>query len=131
MPTYVKIIRATDFMVATAKGRVDFEQSRRLLSTVASASTEVPAQGILLDMRGADAQLSATQLWRLAAELGSSQEMPSGKIAVVCRLSQTSRAAFFALCAQNRGLPVNEFSTFEDAVKWLSVEEDGALEMTL
>ena len=132
MPTHVKIIRASDFVVATAKGQIDFEQSKQLLATVASASAKLDAHDVLLDMRGAEAQLSATELWHLAAELGGgSRATPLGKIAVVCRLSQTSRAAFFALCAQNRGLPVSEFSTFEEAVDWLSADRDDALETTL
>jgi hypothetical protein len=122
MPTHVEIIRATDFLVATPKGQVDFESSKRLLTTIASASASLVAHEVLLDMRSAQPKLSATDLWYLAVELGNQRTAFAGKIAVVCSLSGAGRAAFFALCAQNRGFPVGAFTSFEEAVEWLSAD---------
>jgi hypothetical protein len=102
MPTHVKIIRATDFLIATPKGQVDFETSKRLLVTVASASATLLAHEILLDMRSAQSELSATDLWHLAAELSRRRTAFPGKIAVLCGLNGSGQAAFFALCAQNK-----------------------------
>jgi hypothetical protein len=119
MPIDVKIIRATDFLIATPTGRVDFESSKRLLATIASASARLVAHELLLDMRGAQPELSATDLWSLAAELGPGRAAVTGKIAVLCRLNGSNQGAFFALCAQNRGFPVSAFTSFEDAVEWL------------
>jgi hypothetical protein len=119
MPTNVKIIRATEFLIATPQGQVDFEKSKRLLTTITSASADLVAHEILLDMRGAQPDLSATDLWHLAAELSRRPTAFPGKIAVLCPLSGSGQASFFALCAQNRGLPVRAFTSFEDAVEWL------------
>jgi hypothetical protein len=122
MPTQVKIIRASDFLVVTPKGQVDFEKSKRLLMTIGSASATLVAHEILLDMRSAQSELSATDLWHLAAELSRRRRAFPGKIAVLCRFSGSGQAAFFALCAQNRGFPVSAFTSFEDAVEWLSAD---------
>ncbi len=110
---------ASDFLIATPQGQIDFPSSKRLLFEVASASADLVAQNILLDMRNAHSELSATELWKLAAEPGRRHSQFSGKIAVLCRLTGTSQAAFFALCAENRGLPVRAFASFEQAVEWL------------
>ena len=122
MPTHVKIIRATDFLIATPKGQVDFENSKRLLMTIASGSVSLVANEILLDMRSAQSELSAADLWDLAAQLSRRRTAFPGKIAVLCSLRISAQAAFFALCAQNRGFPVSAFTTFEDAIKWLSAD---------
>ena len=126
MPTHVKIIRPSDFLIATPTGQIDFENSKRLLMTVASATATLDAHEILLDMRHARSELSASDLWHLAAELSRCPDAFPGKIAVVCRHS--GQAAFFALCAQNRGFPVNAFTSFEDAVEWFSADGPGHLE---
>ena len=122
MPTDVKIIRATDFLIATPRGQVDYESSKRLLMTIASATATLAAHEILLDMRSARAELSATDLWDLAAKLSRRRSAVPGKIAVLCRLGGAGPATFFALCAQNRGFPVSAFTSFEDAVEWLSAD---------
>jgi hypothetical protein len=119
MPTHVKIIRANDFLIATPQGQIDFESSKRILLKVASASANQVAHEILLDMRNAQSVLSATDLWHLASELSRRHALFRGKIAVLCRLSGTNQATFFALCAQNRGFPVRAFTSFEEAVEWL------------
>jgi hypothetical protein len=119
MPTHLKIIHAADFLIATPEGQIDFEKSKQLLLQVASASATLVAPEILLDVRHAQSELSATDLWHLAAELSYRRTAFRGKIAVLCRATATSQATFFTLCAQNRGYPVRAFTSFEDAVTWL------------
>ncbi len=128
MPVNDKIIRATDFLIATPTGQVDFEKSKRLLLTIASAATNLVAHEILLDMRSAQSKLSATDVWILAAELSRRRTAFPGKIAVLCRLNGSGQAAFFALCAQNRGFPVRAFTSFENALEWLSADQPQVLE---
>ena len=119
MPAQVKIIRASDFLIATPQGQIDYEASKRLLLTLGSASAGLVAHEVLLDLRSAQSGLSATDLWHLAAELSRSHTPFVCKIAILCRMTGSSQASFFALCAQNRGLPVRAFTSFEDAVEWL------------
>jgi hypothetical protein len=129
MPTQVRIIRATEFLIVTATGSIDFERTQRLLAKVASASTPGPHK-TLLDMREAHSALSATGLWNLALEVSRNHTPFHGKIAVLCRASGGGQADFFALCAQNRGFPVRAFTSFEEAINWL-VEGGPVLEETV
>ncbi|MBV8573589.1 MAG: hypothetical protein JOZ58_00920 [Acetobacteraceae bacterium] len=122
MPTHVQIIRASDFLIATPKGQLDFPKSKKLLTSLVSASTAMIAHEVLLDVRSTQVELSATDLWHLAAGLGRRGTEFPDKIAVVCRSSGAGRAEFFALCARNRGFPVGAFTSFEGAVEWLSAD---------
>ena len=51
MPTNVRVIRANDFIRATAEGQVDFENSRKALIEVAHATASLTDYEILLDIR--------------------------------------------------------------------------------
>jgi hypothetical protein len=130
MANHVKIIRAKDFLIATPQGQVDFEKSKCLLKAIAFASTSPVAHEVLLDMRKSKTDLSATNLWNLAAELSRGYRTFRGRIAVLSDLRGSGKAAFFALCAQNRGYPVSAFTSFEEAVEWLTVEGATLLEYT-
>jgi hypothetical protein len=128
MPTQVKIIRASEFLIATPHGQIDFASSKRLLLTIASNTADVASQKLLLDMRDTQSELSAADLWHLAEELSRRHTVFRGKIAVLCRSTGANQGAFFALCAQNRGFPVNAFTSFEEAVEWLLTDEPQLLE---
>ena len=130
MPTQVRIIRATEFLIVTATGEIDFERSQRLLGKVASAWTAPGPHETLLDMRETHSALSATDVWNLAVGLSRHATPFHGKMAVLCRANAGGQADFFALCAQNRGFPVRAFSSFEDAIDWL-VEGGPVLEETV
>lgn len=63
--------------------------------------------------------MSIGDLWYLAAEVSKLRQAFSGRTAVLCPLDEFDSAGFFALCAQNRGLQVRAFASFEDAMEWL------------
>jgi hypothetical protein len=69
MPTQLRIIHATDFLIATPQGQVDFENSKRILLKLAAATNGDGSHEILLDVRKANTAFSATDLWRLAREV--------------------------------------------------------------
>ena len=119
MPTNIRIIHAHDFIKATPEGTLDLENSKKLLVEIAADSSTSGDHEILLDTRKAQSELSAADLWYLAAELISFRKALSRKTAVLCPLKQFDRAGFFAICAQNRGLNVRAFTSFEDAFEWL------------
>jgi len=119
MPTQIKIIRASEFIIATPQGQVDLEKSKQLLVKIALASATLSAHEILLDIRKSGQELSAIDLWQLAAELSDRRTVFAGKIAILCQLNHSNLADFFALCAQNRGFPVKAFTSYEQAVEWL------------
>ena len=119
MPTNIRIIQARDFIKATPEGHLDLEGSKKLLMEIASVSAPSADHEILLDTRKARLEMSASALWHLAAELSNLRKAFSGKTAVLCPLERFDTAEFFALCAQNRGLQVRAFTSFEDAIEWL------------
>jgi len=122
MSINVRIIYGHDFIKASPEGHLDFEKSKRLLIEIASASTALVDYEIILDTREAQPEMSITDLWYLAAELSNLREAFSRKTAVLCPLEGFNHAGFFALCAQNRGFQVQPFTSFEDAINWLTQE---------
>jgi hypothetical protein len=119
MPTNIRIIHARDFILATPKGKLDREEAKKVLMDVASTSASSAEYEILLDIRKAELEVSATDLWYLVADLGNLRKAFSRKTAVLCPVARFDRAEFFTLCAQNRGFHVRAFTSFENAIKWL------------
>jgi len=120
MPTNVRIIHAHDFIKTTPEGQLNLERSKKELVEVASASAPLVDYGIILDTRKAEVAMSVTELWLLAAELTKFRKAFSRNTAVLCPLEKFDYAEFFALCAKNRGLQVRAFTSFEDAIEWLT-----------
>jgi hypothetical protein len=119
MATNIRIIRAHDFIRATPEGQLDLEKSKKLLMEIATASAPLVDYEIIVDTRKAQVEMSVGALWHLAAELSNLRKVFSRKTAVLCPLERFDEAEFFALCAQNRGLQVMAFTSFEDAIEWL------------
>ena len=120
MPTNIRIIHAHDFIRAAPEGQLDLEKSHKGLMEIASASAGLADYEIILDTRKAQIEMSATDLWYLAAELSKLRgTFFRHKMAVLCPLVEFDQAEFFALCAKNRGFQVMAFTSFEDAIEWL------------
>jgi len=71
LPTDIRIIHAHDFIKATPEGKLDFAKTKKLLMEIASTSAPLSEYDILLDTRKAQSEMSVTDLWYLAAELGN------------------------------------------------------------
>jgi hypothetical protein len=125
MPTNIRIIHAHEFIKATPEGQLDLDQAKEILREIVSAEGPSFDYDVILDVRKAQPKLSTADLWNLAAELDNLRKAFSRKTAVLCPLEGFDRAGFFALCAQNRGVKVKAFSSFEDAINWLiGIEPD-------
>ncbi len=116
----VRIIHARDFVKAAPEGKLDFEKSKNLLAEIASAASSLGDYEIILDTRKAQVEISVTGLWYLAVELSNLRKTFSRRTAVLCPSEGFNNAEFFALCAQNRGLRVSAFTSFEDGIEWLT-----------
>jgi hypothetical protein len=124
MPTDIGIISAHDFARATAYGEFDLGMSKKALIEVASATTHLVNYRILLDTRKAQIQIPVVELWHLARELSN-----LGKAFYQETAGSTERfaaAAFFALCGQNPGFRIQTFTSFKDAIDWLTGMEPHA-----
>jgi hypothetical protein len=123
MPANIRIVHAHDFVKANLEGKLDLEESKKLLLEVALAAAPLIDYDIILDTRNTESEMSMTDLWYLAAEVSnnfSKAFSKSLKTAVLCPVERFDFAGFFALCAQNRGLQVNAFTSFTDAYEWLT-----------
>lgn len=119
MPTNIKIIHAHEFLRATPEGKLDFNAMENVLKEIASAEAPAFNYDVILDTRKTQSVLSVAELWHLAAELSSLRKAFSRKTAVLCPEERFDSAQFFALCAQNRGLQIMAFTSFEAAIDWL------------
>jgi len=126
MVTKIQVIHAHDFLRATPEGRLDFEASRTLLVDLVAASAALGDHDVVLDTRDMQSAMSAGELWYLALELARHGGALGRKKAVLCPRARFENAEFFALCAQNRGLNVRAFTSYEEAVEWFAAKDADA-----
>jgi hypothetical protein len=123
----IRVVHAHDFIKATPEGKLDFEETNKLLIEIVAASACLEDYNIILDTRKAQSTISVNELWVLASNLGSSFlkefHMPQ-KTAVLCPAERFNHAEFFAVCANNRGFNVSAFTSVENAYEWL-IEDRG------
>jgi hypothetical protein len=123
MPANVKVIRAHEFVRARPGGVLNLEASEQLLLDIARAAEGRDNVEILIDTRQAEGQLGASDLWFLADRLGRHRHAFSGKTAVLCPMARFDRARFFSLLAESKGFDVEAFTSYEEAMAWLSGDE--------
>jgi len=125
MAANLRIISLRDFLKLAPQGSQDFKTLKQALSEAASVKGAFLDYDLLVDTRGAEVQLSVTDIWELAKFLatiiraGTSKSFMA-KIAILCPAEKFDHATFFSLCAQNRALNVRAFTSFEDTFEWLS-----------
>ena len=122
MPANIRIIHAHDFIKADPEGKLDLKESKKLLMEVAKVAAPLLDYDIVLDTRKTQSEMSVTDLWYLAAEISDDFRKAfsrSLKTAVLCPTDRFDHAAFFALCAQNRGFQVGAFTSPAEAYEWL------------
>jgi len=120
MARHIRIINARDFVSAKPDGLLNLEESEQLLREVASISDPLEEFDILVDTREAASTLSATDLWYLADRLVRYPRTFSGRTAILCPTERFDHASFFALCAENKGVEMQAFTSYEEAMTWLS-----------
>jgi hypothetical protein len=126
MPATMTIIRGRDFLQTTPEGELDLESSMVLLEAVAVARTPPKDFDILLDLRRVQWRLGTLDIYELAANLASHSELRRTKIAVlVLPGPDFDNALFFETCSVNRGMTVDAFTNFEDAIQWFFTRETG------
>jgi hypothetical protein len=120
MARNIRIINARDFLTAKPDGVLNLEEGEQLLRDVVNVSQPLDEFDILLDTREALSNLSASDLWFLADLLGRFPETFGGKIAILCPRDRLDHASYFALCGQNKGIAMQAFTSYEDAMTWLN-----------
>ncbi|MFH1313187.1 MAG: hypothetical protein ABIJ00_08150 [Candidatus Eisenbacteria bacterium] len=125
MATKVKIVRARDFLQTTTDDVLDLEASCQVLKEVAAARRPPADFDVLLDFRRAQWRLSTMDIYGLAAALAGYEDLRTSKIAVlVLPGANFDQAQFLETCSVNRGMNVDAFTNFEDAVQWFFTSVD-------
>lgn len=122
MARKIRIVNARDFVSAKPDGVLNLEESEQLLRDVVGLSDPLDKFDILVDTRDAVSVLSATDLWFLADRLVRYPKTFAGRTAILCPAERFDHASFFALCAENQGIDMRAFTSYEDAMKWLNAE---------
>jgi hypothetical protein len=118
----VKVIRARDFVRASASGEANLEKAEQLLRDIALAGSGLDDFEILVDTRDVFGMLSANDLWTLAERLARYRKTFARRTAVICPVEKFDHTRFFALCADNHGFNIQAFTSYEDAMEWLLEE---------
>jgi len=81
MPADIRVIRAQEFLRSTECGRLDLEESKRLLVEIALASPPSKHYDVLVDTRSAHSEMTVSDLLDLASELHGVRKSFAGKTA--------------------------------------------------
>lgn len=120
MELKARIVRPTDFIIATPDGVLDLGKSGDLLRKIAETSEGHGDFHILVDFRTTDIKLSTVEIWEICKGLSDYGETFKRKVAILVREdADFEKMRFFELCASNRGFKVNPFTDFEEAIMWL------------
>ena len=125
MPSNLRIIRLRDFIKVRPEGDLDFQKMKESIQEIASVPGAFVDHDVLVDTRGTESHLSVFDTWEIAKDLATAVHSgsPKGftaKIAILCTVESFDHAKFFELCAENQGLNVQAFTSFEDVFEWLS-----------
>ena len=91
----IRIIPARDFLSARADGRVDIEESLRLLREVVDALHPTEAFDVMLDTREALSNLTAAELWYLADAAGRHPRLQSCRLCILSSDQRFDHASFY------------------------------------
>ena len=124
MSTDVKIYQVKDFIRKNEAGEVDLQRSMEIIHELAVAASFHAGHNILIDMRETTiaGESSMSAILELAVEVARYKSVFKGKIANVVpgderRLSIANQ---FKACLDLQGFRYEIFTSFEDAIDWLS-----------
>jgi hypothetical protein len=131
MPWKLHIIRASDFVRLDASERLDLEASKELLRAVAKACLKRGLSSSIIDLRSLpevpQPQFTVNQIHSLVCEFADSGFDCGQRLVILCASDVHGGAKKFAFISRMRGLKVKVFTGFEQAIAWLSREEDASM----
>lgn len=123
MPRNIKVINGPEFIRAQPEGRANLDEAEAMLKEIAEAGEGLEDFHVLVDVRRVSGALEPAELWHLAQKLVSYRRTFGHRTAVLCPLEKFDNARFFALCAENKGINVHAFTSYEDAMEWLIADD--------
>lgn len=119
MATKIMIIRSVDYLSVNDNGTIEFEESKRTLSDIVEAKRPPADYEILLDFRRTQWILSTDEIFALTKVLVDKPDSFRDKIALLLLPGVSfDSAQFKELCSENKGVTVQTFTNYEDAVQW-------------
>lgn len=123
MTTNIEIIQTQDFIRAKPDGALDLKASRNLLKDLVIQFDAAGQYRVLIDTRGADVDLSSTDIFELGVALTAEPALVREKVAILVPPEEKVNAAFFETVSINRGANLRVFTDFETAITWLIMKE--------
>jgi len=124
MSSEVKIYKVKDFIRRNESGEIDFERSMQIIRELAIAASFYAGHNILVDLRETTivGESDMGTLLKLALEMARYGSVFKGKIANVVPDDEKrlSIARQFEASLQIQGFIYKVFSSFEEAINWLS-----------
>lgn len=119
MATKIMIIRSVDYLSVNDNGTIEFEESKRTLSDIVEAKRPPADYEILLDFRRTQWILSTDEIFALVKVLVDKPDSFRDKIALLLLPGVSfDSTQFKELCSENKGVTVQTFTNYEDAVQW-------------
>jgi len=120
-----------ELIVLGTDDRLDLEASEAAIGRLLSDLEQDSAKAIVFDLRAADCTLSVAEVYALVDFLSrhGSKRVLYGRLAVLLHAEASQRkAAFFALCAKNRGIEARAFNAIEEINDWLGLDASDLLD---
>jgi hypothetical protein len=120
MEIRLRVLRSHDLLSVNASGDIDYQDARRLLRVLEErdATEQLP---VLVDVRETSGGLQMLDLQRLVKELEASPLLKRRRLALLVRNDgQLVRGKFLEAHAGDRTFPLQAFTDFEEAARWLA-----------
>jgi hypothetical protein len=124
MPINIKVIHTRDFIRTKVDGSLDLSASRQILVALARMTTAPGDYHVLVDTRDAQVSLSPLDLYVLGIAVAEQPSLAQSTTALLVSLGEAERANLMALIAQKRGALLRVFTSFEEAITWLAIQEE-------
>jgi hypothetical protein len=124
MPIELQVIRASEFVCLDADELIDFDASKKALTGLARACHKRGLERAMLDLRDlpipAKPHFTTTELAALIGTFRDEGFSREQRLAVLYRYDIHGGVRYFAFFGKMRGLQVQAFREFEEALVWLS-----------
>jgi hypothetical protein len=125
VPVNIKVIHTSDFIRTTVDGALDLPTSRQILLDIASMIRTPGEFQILIDTRQAEVKFSTVDLFELGVAVANHPAVARSKTALLTSIGGAETARLLELVARNRGVLLKAFTSFEEAITWLVMKEQG------
>lgn len=129
MPIDLQVIRTADFVCLDAGDHINFEESQKALQGLAAACRKRGLDRAMLDLRDLPVlekpRFTGTELAALVGAFREAGFSRHQRLAVLYRHDVYGGVRRFTFFSRMRGLQVQAFHEFEDAMHWLFKDQPG------